>query len=623
MRLLYLCIRKWTERGVRPERPFEYNLVTGYQFHLTGARLTVDVERRLPVDFFSVHRPMALASRVESVSAIIGENGSGKTSFAAVLTLLFKKKSSRVDYVCVFEDGDDVIAYAKLESKLEDAEAEKELREIGKRWIRADDDSAFPPDRERNENSRAYERPFDVSYYSPYLSTADLWDDERRDGYCDVSTGHYLQTRALDEKEDVDQEIPADVVAKLGLFSTRAMLEFAHCYVNAVTRKPDHAGPELPLPRYAKISVTSYELPRMIDDVPKDEKEREARQRRLENKQLLRAHAAVCSDYERDFLWRFVSELLLSHVRDLPYENVDYFDQDAELLIAVCTAVKEGAVRQSGVLEIPGEFAMTAHGLNYGAIKMVVEGLARHCYRTEGNDEPNDVHLMLDLVDKQDLDDAIDLAKWASRIRRKSPKKGPLSPLEVTLANMSSGEMAYWTLFSRLYESLPEMHKANRRMKCQPKNLLVVLDEAETTLHPEWQRCIVRNVIWFFETMTRGLSVHVVFASHSPIILSDIPMGNVVFLSKGEQEETWRRDLKNTFAANIFDLYRQPFSLVRGPIGELARCKVDAALQAAANCVKAKQPLDASAEEVLRLVGDPVLQAYLESLKKVGLLCYR
>ena len=71
-----------------------------------------------------------------------------------------------------------------------------------------------------------------------------------------------------------------------------------------------------------------------------------------------------------------------------------------------------------------------------------------------------------------------------------------------------------------------------------------------------------------------------IFSTHSPILLSDIPTGNVVFL----REENGRIAVNNgkdrrTFASNIFDLYRDSFFMEQGTMGAFAASKVNALLQ--------------------------------------------
>jgi len=149
---------------------------------------------------------------------------------------------------------------------------------------------------------------------------------------------------------------------------------------------------------------------------------------------------------------------------------------------------------------------------------------------------------------------------------------------------MSSGEMSFLSLFARLYHFVGKVG--------ENENVVVFFDEAETTLHPEWQRRLVTYCIRFFEVFLPRRQYQLVFASHSPMLLADLPKGNVVFLKKEDtshdedREEGEDREkecqgcaMENTFAANIFDLYKDSFFLDKGTMGEFAAGKVDKLLK--------------------------------------------
>lgn len=133
------------------------------------------------------------------------------------------------------------------------------------------------------------------------------------------------------------------------------------------------------------------------------------------------------------------------------------------------------------------------------------------------------------------------------------------------------------------------------------ENLIVFFDEAETSLHPEWQRRLVDSMLWFFRRFNMGYKVQVIFASHSPILLTDVPKGNVHFLfakgRKGRQSAVVEK-LENTFAANLYDLYQMSYFLENGPIGEFAKKKIEDLV---------RRPDD----RVRNLIGDELLKRML------------
>ena len=156
----------------------------------------------------------------------------------------------------------------------------------------------------------------------------------------------------------------------------------------------------------------------------------------------------------------------------------------------------------------------------------------------------------------------------------------------------SAGEQTLVSLYSRLWE-LFEDRRSLEADYCgedfskfyagaRESGWLIVLDEAEVTLHPDWQRTLINNLLKTFNTSFPGFNVHFIFATHSPILLSDIPQGNVVFLKKeGSEAMEGARStvMPQTFAANIFDLYKDSFFLNNGTMGEFATSKVDALLE--------------------------------------------
>lgn len=162
-----------------------------------------------------------------------------------------------------------------------------------------------------------------------------------------------------------------------------------------------------------------------------------------------------------------------------------------------------------------------------------------------------------------------------------------------TSPRMSAGERAFFDTWGRLYHHFLESVEVRTSVQdvedldlSDPKNwperkdAIVFFDEAETTMHPEWQRRIVQRTIWFFEAFAPWVHPHLIFTTHSPILLSDVPAGNVVLLGrKDDRSEICLADKTKAFASNIFDLYQDSFFLKSGcTMGAFATSKVNALL---------------------------------------------
>lgn len=104
-----------------------------------------------------------------------------------------------------------------------------------------------------------------------------------------------------------------------------------------------------------------------------------------------------------------------------------------------------------------------------------------------------------------------------------------------------------------------------------------IFDEIELYYHPEMQRLFVQNLLDGLKQLElrqiRGL--HIIMATHSPFILSDIPVQNVMFL--GKDGKTKRMNNFCTFGANIHSMLKHSFFLEDGTMGEFARNTIKAA----------------------------------------------
>ena len=239
----------------------------------------------------------------------------------------------------------------------------------------------------------------------------------------------------------------------------------------------------------------------------------------------------------------------------------------------------------------------------------------------------------VDISKNEDFDDVIDVIRHLPTLESSIGDLvgNTVSLMKVSLANMSSGEMAYWTLFARLYDVF-----RNKMPKDDKRDILLFLDEAETTLHPMWQQQLVRNVIWFLEKYVNDKAkdgktrrrVHVIFATHSPMILSDVPKGNVAFLIKDRQDpagkviqsETEMRTLlgevNDTFGANVFDMYYRLFFLTENG-GRFSADKMQNVVDKIHRILVDKKFVTLSDEDwwLLDHAGDPQVQKYFDSVK--------
>ncbi len=146
--------------------------------------------------------------------------------------------------------------------------------------------------------------------------------------------------------------------------------------------------------------------------------------------------------------------------------------------------------------------------------------------------------------------------------------------INYSIIPMSSGEEAILYQFSEFHEALKHSRK---------KNIIISIDEGELYLHPEWQRKYINTLYQFFEYNGKknDLKFQLIVTSHSPFIVCDIPKHNLIFLQKDLLGLCRVSESKNhlpTLGGNIFELFSDGF-YVNDFISEFAFEKINQAIK--------------------------------------------
>lgn len=133
---------------------------------------------------------------------------------------------------------------------------------------------------------------------------------------------------------------------------------------------------------------------------------------------------------------------------------------------------------------------------------------------------------------------------------------------------LSSGEEHMISIYGVLYNYFKDAVKGD---------YVILLDEPDIFMHPEWQRKMINSLCIFFNEvlkLDKETKIHLVISSHSPFIASDLPKENIIMLDKTEDGKCVLKDNKiETFGANIFNLYKEAF-FVESSFGEFAKEKI-------------------------------------------------
>lgn len=187
--------------------------------------------------------------------------------------------------------------------------------------------------------------------------------------------------------------------------------------------------------------------------------------------------------------------------------------------------------------------------------------------------------------------------------------------------SLSSGENAILNLFSRFLEVFEKV-----LIKIPPKKLntinFILLDEADLGFHPKWKKQFVKYILLFFETYFTALktSAQIIFTTHDPLTLSDVLNSNVVYLDKYQSSIILNNDSKPKYAfgANISDLLSDSFFIEDGLIGEFAKGKIQDVIEYINDSSIRQQKEWISepivAKKVIEQIGEPYLSEKLNDM---------
>ncbi len=180
---------------------------------------------------------------------------------------------------------------------------------------------------------------------------------------------------------------------------------------------------------------------------------------------------------------------------------------------------------------------------------------------------------------------------------------------------LSSGETALLNLYSRIYDYF-KRNVIDKKVDVSGKLYLLCLDEPDMGFHPQWKKEFVKSIVEYFDYFFKklGAKVQIIFTTHDPLTLSDIPNYNVIYLEKDTNGFTTIAEKpKKSFGANITDLLADSFFVKDGLMGSFAKEKINETIKWLNNDGK---PLDKK-EYHLKLIeniDEPILKSKLKEM---------
>ncbi|CAN7585051.1 AAA family ATPase [Pseudomonas sp. LjRoot277] len=161
---------------------------------------------------------------------------------------------------------------------------------------------------------------------------------------------------------------------------------------------------------------------------------------------------------------------------------------------------------------------------------------------------------------------------------------------------ISTGEMAYAHLFSETYNCSKKSGRASH---------IILIDEADLYLHPEWQRSFLNSYLELLDRLDWGRSSpQIVITTHSPIIVSDFLPQDITSLAKNNKGKV---EVKKSlgFGTNITSLFIDGMHLT-ATVGEHSRKVIVSLVKKAES-----QNLSSLDKELIKKMGNKFVREYL------------
>lgn len=167
-----------------------------------------------------------------------------------------------------------------------------------------------------------------------------------------------------------------------------------------------------------------------------------------------------------------------------------------------------------------------------------------------------------------------------------------LNPFIYDYKRQSSGFYAKLDMYASINNVIK---KISSRTKYYSNDYVLILDEPDLYFHPMWSRKLISDLIEFL-SQYKKYNFQIILTSNKPYIISDLPKENVILIGDNQYEDN------NTFAANIIDLLGNEY-FMDSFMGEFAISKIKTIIEKIKN-----NNIDDSVINTVNMIGDPVLK---------------
>lgn len=176
----------------------------------------------------------------------------------------------------------------------------------------------------------------------------------------------------------------------------------------------------------------------------------------------------------------------------------------------------------------------------------------------------------------------------------------------MVIKNVSSGELEFLKKFAFINRFIEDFK--------YEEYVTLVFDEIETYLHPEWCRKFLSLVLEELKEKYKDKKFKLIFATHSPFLLSDVLSKDCILLDK-EDDRTTVKKIEQTFGANIHDILKDSM-FMDSTFGEFARNKIKYVIEILNKKTELSEKELSKIKFIIENIGEPLIKNRLNKMLK-------
>jgi ABC-type multidrug transport system ATPase subunit len=489
-------------------------------------------EREIEINLGSI-RDGFWGENISMVSAIVGKNGTGKSS---ILRYIKNRRISTFPYN--YEDN--IIYFSPHLDYLDNYSFDVDPNDISLDTIlRRDLENIIDDEKEPNENGWSLNPKQDLQH----LNTARQMD---------------FLSSSLREQNSVFFSIFEGLKFEIGIVSLRGSSKIE------ASRESFHNTP--------------YQFRQIILDILvkcDEEVDSWVTIRRMDGEEVLNQHEINAYIFKRNLISSFLTIVINLMERNNTFLSegvIDEFDTSNYTAIELFNHfIKNAKVHFNGQSSIEARHVFNSQVLElFEYIYNIVDEIQDH--NSVKNKAFNTDYINLEKIGSLQKEIVNHLS---NNYYNQKVRVSDFLGIKSTDRKLSSGENALLNFYAVLYERVQNIDREQIH-----DEYILLLDEADLGYHPEWKKRFVNSIVkslpLFFNFSNTQSKIQIIFTTHDPLTLSDIPRQNVIFLNKnGEGKTIISNDNKETFGANIHDLLADSFFISDGLMGDFAKEKID------------------------------------------------